>query len=364
MTSILAFILVLGVLIVVHELGHFITAKLAGIAVPRFSVGLGPKVWGFKHGETEYVLSALPLGGYVKMAGMGEDEALEVLEGGKDELEVPPERRFDSKSVGARAIVISAGVVMNYVFAIVAFGFIAWHQSYGPLIGTVEDGWPAQEAGVQAGDLVLALNGEEIELWAEFQAYVFRHPGDTVDLLIERGDQEVELRTGIAVIDTTITDPAGNDTTIVYGRIGVMRDTLDARRAYGPTRSLGAGYRQNWDFTVIILDFLGQLLTGRASARDLGGPIMIGQLSGQAARAGALSLINFMAILSVHLAVLNLLPIPILDGGHLLFLGIEAVRGRALSIQARARAAQVGFVLIMALMVWVITSDLLRLTGR
>jgi len=364
MTSVLAFIIVLGVLIVVHELGHFITAKAAGIAVPRFSIGLGPKIWGFKIGETEYVISALPLGGYVKMAGMGEDEAMESLEGGKADLDVPPESRFDEKSVGVRAVVIAAGPVMNFVFAIFAFAGFAYYYSYAPLIGAVEEGWPAAEAGVLPGDLIVAVDSVETRLWIEFAEYVSRRPGETVRLRIEREDQELQLTALIAVFDTTVVDTAGKDTTITLGRIGVTRETENPLRAYGLGESLVEGNRQAIGLAVVIVRFVGELITGRVSPRNLGGPILIGQVSGQAARAGVIALLGWMAFLSVNLAILNLLPIPILDGGHLVFLLVEAVRGRALSAQARARASQVGLVFILALMVWVFTSDLLRLTGK
>lgn len=361
MIAILSFIIVLGVLIVVHELGHFITAKLAGIAVPRFSIGLGPRIWGFKAGETEYVISALPLGGYVKMAGMGEEEALEKLEGGRTDLDIPPERRFDAKPLGPRAAVISAGVVMNFLFAVLVFAGLAYYRSWVPLVGDVVAGGPAQEAGLRAGDLIRAVDGSEVAQWIEFAGYVRRRPGEELALQVEREGQRLELRSRVARV--TQVDTLSGDT-IVYGQIGVLLDVHNARRALGPVRSLAAGGRQAVAVAGLIVNFVGQLVTGRASARDLGGPILIGQLSGRAARAGLLRLIEFMALLSVHLAVLNLLPIPILDGGHLVFLGIEAVRGRALSLEARARLSQIGFILIMVLMVWVLTSDVLRITGH
>ncbi|NIN70894.1 MAG: RIP metalloprotease RseP [Gemmatimonadetes bacterium] len=361
MNSIIAFIIVLGVLIVIHELGHFITAKLAGIAVPRFSIGLGPRVWGFTIGETEYVVSALPLGGYVKMAGMGEDEALEALEGGKSDLEVPRERRFESKSVATRSVVISAGVVMNFVFAIFAYAGIAYYQSWVPLIGSVVEGSPAEEAGLQAGDLVTAVDGQKVDMWMEFRNHVNRRPGEEVTLGVLRDDQEIELLSRIeraAVFDSVSGD------SVFYGQIGVYHDTINAGRALGLGGSLVAGTGRTFELTWLILRFVGRLITGAESARDIGGPILIGQLSGQAARAGVLYFVAFMAFLSVNLAVLNLLPIPILDGGHLVFLAIEAVRGRALSLQTRARLSQVGFLLILAIMVWAITSDVLRAVGN
>jgi regulator of sigma E protease len=364
MVSVLAFVVVLGVLIVVHELGHFITAKASGIAVPRFSIGLGPRIWGFTIGETEYVISALPLGGYVKMVGMGEDEALENLEGGKADIDVPPERHFDQKSVGTRAIVIAAGPAMNFVFAIFAFAGVAYYLSYAPLIGSVEEGMPAAEAGVLPGDLIVAVDTVETRLWAEFAAYVRQRPGQTVALGIERDEQELRLTTLIAAIDTTVADTAGNDTTITFGRIGVSRDTVNVLRAYGLGESMMEGTRQTVNLGAAILNFVGELVTGKVSPRNLGGPILIGQVSGQAARAGVIALLGWMAFLSVNLAVLNMLPIPILDGGHLVFLAIEAVRGKPLSKRARERLSQLGFIVIMALMVWVFASDILRLTGK
>ncbi|KPK58686.1 MAG: hypothetical protein AMS21_10475 [Gemmatimonas sp. SG8_38_2] len=364
MVSVLAFVVVLGVLIIVHELGHFITAKAAGIAVPRFSIGLGPRIWGFTIGETEYVISALPLGGYVKMVGMGEEEALETLEGGKTDVEFPPERHFDQKSIGTRAIVIAAGPAMNFVFAIFAFAGVAYYLSYAPLIGSVEEGMPAAEAGVLPGDLIVAVDTVETRLWTEFATYVRQRPGETVSLGIERDEQELRLPTLIAAIDTTVVDTAGNDTTITFGRIGVSRDTVNVLRAYGLGESMMEGTRQTVDLSVAIVRFVGELVTGKVSPRNLGGPILIGQVSGQAARAGVIALLGWMAFLSVNLAVLNMLPIPILDGGHLVFLAIEGVRGKPLSAQARARLSQLGFIVIMALMVWVFASDILRLTGK
>ncbi|UCF20584.1 MAG: RIP metalloprotease RseP [Gemmatimonadota bacterium] len=359
MTSILAFIVVLGVLIVVHELGHFITAKLAGISVPRFSVGFGPKVLGFKRGETEYVISALPLGGYVKMAGMGEDEALEVIEGGKDDIEVPPERRFDSKSIGTRAVVISAGVVMNFIFAVIVYAGLAYFESWEPLIGEVKADAPAAEAGLQAGDLILAVDGNKVKQWREFAEYVSARPGGSVVLTVARDGHELELETRVG----RGVHPISGDS-LSTGQIGVVRDTLNARRVPELAGSLVIGTQQTVAMSRIVIVFLGQLFSGQASARDIGGPIMIGQISGEAARAGIIPFLTFMAILSVHLAVLNLLPIPILDGGHLVFLAIEGVRGRALSIEARARLSQVGLLLILGIMVWALTADVLRLTGN
>jgi regulator of sigma E protease len=467
LTTILATIVVLGVLIFVHELGHFMTAKWMDIEVPRFSIGFGPKVIGFTRGETEYVISALPLGGYVKMAGM---EEMEQIEGGPltvddltgdektiQELElaggrVRRPRDFESKSLPARALVISAGVIMNLLFAVLAFSFIAgvWGVPADPgteiggvteerlpagaealtaiepgyVVSTIDDvpvttwreiqlvltrarpgsitigfenadpieftlpagdedramvmaslepalpveaviagviaGGPAAEAGLREGDRIVQASGRDVHTWQEFVAVIERHPGEPVPLVVERGTERLDLV--VTPHDRVL------DTGIRVGRIDVPVPYLSAesvlpRERRGPVRAVTRGVTQTWDVTTLTIDFLAGMFTGRHSARNIGGPIMIGQLSGRFARAGLEAFLGFMAILSVNLAILNLLPIPVLDGGHLVFLGIEAVRGRALSFEQRMRLTQAGFVVIIMLMAWAIGNDLLRAIG-
>jgi regulator of sigma E protease len=466
LTTILATIVVLGVLIFVHELGHFLTAKFVDIEVPRFSIGFGPKVIGFRRGETEYVISALPLGGYVKMAGM---EEMEQVEGGPltvddmtgddgtiRELQQGQRARrprdFESKSLPARALVISAGVIMNLLFAVLAFALIAgvygvpadpgtrlggvteerlpegaealtriepgyvltavngtpvttWRElqialararagearldfenapsisftlppadeqrgmlmsafepalPVEPVLADVIGGGPADQAGLRAGDRILRAGGRDVATWQEFVAVIERSPGSPVPLVVERGGQRMQL--SVTPHDRVL------DTGIRVGRIDVAVpfisiDAMLPRQSVGPVQAVGRGFAQTWDMSVQVVDFLGGMFTGRHSARNVGGPIMIGQLSGRFARAGLEPFLGFMAILSVNLAILNLLPIPVLDGGHLVFLGIEAVRGRALSFEQRMRLSQVGFVLIIMLMAWAIGNDLLRAVG-
>ena len=464
MLTIVAFIFVLGVLIFVHELGHFVTAKMADIEVPRFSIGFGPRIIGFRRGETEYVISLLPLGGYVKMAGMEEMEQIEggpatvndtvgaETEGEMEEIAERPRgpRDFESKSLPWRALVISAGVIMNMLFAFVVFSVSAgiwgvatdpgtrvggvieerltpesaalreiqpgavvtaindepvstWREmglalttaragetrisfeNHPPITFTlpaddeqkagvinafeeavpappvlervIADG-PADQAGLQEGDRVLQAGGRDVATWQEFVDVIERSPGSPVPLVIDRDAQQLQL---------TITP---EDRVLDSGlRVGRIEVSVPDDRIYlprvrqGPVQAIAHGARQTWDVTALTLDFLGGMVTGRHSARNIGGPIMIGEMSGRFARAGVEALLGFMAILSVNLAVLNLLPIPVLDGGHLVFLGAEAVRGRPLSIEARMRATQVGFVFIILLMTWAIGNDVLRLFG-
>ena len=467
MITILATIVVLGVLIFVHELGHFLTAKAVDIEVPRFSIGLGPKAFGFKRGETEYVISWLPLGGYVKMAGMEEMEAIEggptkkpVITGaGTAEdlgLEVEDKRQagprdFESKSLPARALVISAGVIMNLLFAFVIFSIIArgWgvratpesrigavaeeflpsgtealatipsgtritqigresiedfqdmsvalsqagagpielkFDNFAPLtiqlpasqnardtlisafepavvtppvVGTIVKGSPADQGGLRPGDKVITAGGQRVDTWQQFVQMIERHGGQPLVLEIERDGQP-----GTITVTPEARKLANNMT---YGRVGIAPQVAVGqalpRVRTGILDGVVHGATQTWDMVALTAGFLWDLVTGGASARNLGGPILIGQLSGRVARAGLEPFLAFMALFSVNLAVLNLLPIPVLDGGHLVFLGVEAVRGRPLSLQSRMRLSQVGFVIVIGIMVWAFANDILRLFG-
>lgn len=359
--TILATAVVLGVLILVHELGHFWAAKAVDIEVPRFSIGLGPKLWGVRWGETEYVISWLPLGGYVKMAGMAEEEALEGLEGESGQAREPTERDFDAKPLWARISVISAGVVMNMIFAVLAFALYARSQGVQlPLIGEVEPGSAAAAAGLRPGDRLLRVDGKEIADWRDLQQVIQGHPGDTLPVELRRGSDTLTLRA--APTAARRYDMVSKDS-VTIGLLGVVRDTTVGERKVSLPAAVGDGVRRTGEVTGLVYGFLWQLVTGKASARDLGGPILIGQLSGRTARAGFWPFLNFMALISVNLAVINFLPIPVLDGGHLLFLAIEGVRGKALSAMQKARWSQVGLILLAGLMLFAITNDLLRMFG-
>lgn len=453
--TILATIIVLGVLIFVHELGHFGAAKLVGVEVQRFSIGLGPRVWGFKGGETEYVVSAIPLGGYVKMGGM-EDEVMEKLEGGgSSEPRTPGPRDFDGKPLWARALVISAGVVMNMVFAFVLYATVAgvwgvrefagtrvgevdesvlpqearalsqlpvgaritrvgdravdswgdvtrglveaeadpltleFTRSEGPkgrvqiplpaseekrqrmamavapwidaAVGAVEPGSPAEKGGIEEGDRILAVNGEPVSNWFGFLRAIESRPGARVEVRLLRDGRQI---TRVVTLDSVEeTDPVTGDE-VVRGRIGIYRPAEEvAYRRVDLREAVVMGYEETAAVTGLILGFLGDLVTGGVSPRSVGSIVTIGEASGQAASRGLDFFLSFMALFSVNLAILNLLPIPVLDGGHLLFLGIEAVRGKALSVEQRMRWSQVGFVVLLGIMIWALSNDFLRLLG-
>jgi regulator of sigma E protease len=451
--TLLATIIVLGVLIFVHELGHFWAAKLVGVEVQRFSIGLGPRIWGMRWGETEYVLSAIPLGGYVKMGGMG-DEVLEKVEGGEASgPTVPDSRAFDKKPIWARTLVISAGVVMNMVFAFVLYSVVAgfWGmpefattrvgqvypehlprgaealadiprgahvvrvggrgvQSWGdvsrglseaqpgPLsvefrdpagrvevvvpegeedrqrmaaslapwmdaaVGMVIPGSPADRGGVEAGDLILSVDGIELLNWFDFLQAIRSRPGARVELGILREDRN--LTRAVTLDANEVTDPITGER-VLEGQVGIQAPPSElVYSSLTLTESVTAGYRQTVAITGFILGFLRDLFTGNVSPRSVGSIVTIGELSGQAAAMGLDSFLSFMALFSINLAILNLLPIPVLDGGHLLFLAIEALRGgRPLSVEQRLRWSQVGFVVLIGIMVWALSNDFMRLFG-
>jgi regulator of sigma E protease len=361
--TILATIVVLGVLILVHELGHFWAAKAVDVEVSRFSIGFGPKIFSFRRGETEYVLAAIPLGGYVKMEGMAGDEGMEPLEGpGRGSSREPSPRDFDAKPWWARFLVIVAGVAMNLVFAFAAFTFVARAQGILlPIVGEVIEDTPAVEAGFQAGDIIVRLDGRRVVDWFSVLRYVNMRPGEPIHFLVERAGERIELRATPARI-SDYSEMARDS--IEYGQIGIAPVREGGMRSPSWGLSLAMGWQSTGEWAGTIFDFLGRIVSGRSSAKELGGPIAIGQLSGEMARAGFWPFLSFMAIISVNLAVLNLLPIPVLDGGHIVFLLLEAVRGgRPVSTRHRLRLTQIGLILVMGLMVLAFANDILRLVG-
>jgi regulator of sigma E protease len=353
LTTALATILVLGVLIFVHELGHFLVAKWSGIKVERFSLGFPPKMIGFTRGETEYCISWVPLGGYVKMAGENPDES---------EITGDP-REFMSKSVMTRAGVILAGPVMNYVAAIILFAivFFFWgrptpdaeHVVVGPVIA----GSPADSAGIKPGDVIVAIEHQPVKTFQEMASLVHVRPNQFVEVAWKRGDDVYSAV--IATMTDTIKTESGADSAV--GRIGIGMGYITEEM--GPIDAIAGGFSQTFAVTGAMFKFLGDLFSGTISIRMVSGPVGIAQMAGQVAREGFDMLLSFMALLSVNLAVLNILPIPILDGGHLVFLLFEKVRGRPLTIKQRAIAQQVGLALLLLLIVTVTYHDVLRLFG-
>ena len=344
-------IIVFGLIIFVHELGHFLAAKWVGVGVERFSLGFGPKLIGRQVGETEYLLSAIPLGGYVKMVGE---------EVGEEVNEADLSRSFTHKSLPKRFLIVFAGPFANFLMAFVVFS-LAFAQ-FGinvpidqPRVGGVVANMPAEAAGLEREDEILKVDGTEVHTWEELAEQIQHSNGNEIHLVIKKTN-------GGQVLATTVT-PQLRDNPVsgqVYV-IGIERAFTTEPVAVGRAMALGA--EQTWLWTQLILDSVVKLVSGEVSTKELGGPILIAQVAGQQARLGLDYLLRFTAIINVNLAVFNLLPIPVLDGGHLLLMFIELLIGRPLSNRSKEMALRVGFLVIVSLIVLVFYNDISRLVS-
>lgn len=352
MITALAFLFVLGALILVHELGHFLLAKAFGVKVLTFSFGFGPKVLRAKKGETEYALSLLPLGGYVKM--LGEDPEEEISPG--DRL-----RAFNLRPLWQRALIVSAGPLANMAFSALLFSlvFLTGTPRLLPVVGQVMDGYPAQEAGIREGDRILAIDGQEVRYWDDLLQIIPRSQGRPLRVLIDRDGQRLALT--VVPRAVTVRNIFGEE--VSHFQIGVSPrgDTVKVR--YGPLESMTLGLKQTWVVSELVLTSLWKILKGVLSARTVGGPIMIAQMAGREAKEGIGNLLFFTAVIGVNLGLLNLFPIPILDGGHLLLFGLQAILRRPLDPRKLEVVQKIGLLLIIALMLLAFYNDLSRLLG-
>jgi regulator of sigma E protease len=348
--GILAAIVVLGILIIVHEFGHFIVAKRSGVGVLKFSVGFGPKLFGRTINGTEYVVSAIPLGGFVKMVGEDPDSP----------EPVDPRISFSHQPVWKRVAIVVAGPLFNLLFAFLAFSIVP--AIYGQRVpsdlakvGGVMPSMPAARAGLQVGDVVTAVDGKPISTWDELSTAIRASSGRPVALTVQRGDQPLPV---------TVTPEAKEDKNI-FGEVVGTAYVIGIERGFeqvsvGPVEAVVSGAKQTlwWSETLILS--VAKIFQGKISAQDIGGPLLIGQAAAQQAQAGLESLLLFMAVISINLGVLNLLPIPVLDGGHLLFFLVEAVMRRPLDMRHREIAQQVGLVILFGLMAFAFYNDILR----
>jgi regulator of sigma E protease len=446
-TTVVSFVIVIGILILIHELGHFFVARWTGVGVERFSIGFGPVLLRWKGKETEYALSAIPMGGYVKM--MGEESPLE----GGTQPDYDPGKAFALKPLWARFLIVFAGPGMNLVLAVVIFAIVLatlGRPVWPAVVGRVTEGSPAAAAGLQTGDVVTAINARPIAYWEDFDRAVSKSDGRPLELRIKRGAAEQTVT--VTPRMRTTTDPifreareawdagagpqlipqissvsagspaekaglkAGDVVTTVAGQpVYTPEDLVEAIRTrpgqsfpmavdrdgkmltvtvtpdpvkekatdgqekevgriqagiatkavsfepYNPVAALGHGVTKTSDMTVLTVKGLWKLVSRQIDSSNIGGPIQIATEAGRQAKDGMASLALFTAIISVNLAVLNLLPVPMLDGGHLFFFVIEAILGRPLSLQKREAAQRVGFVLLMLLMVYALYNDLVRI---
>ncbi len=448
MTTVISFIVVIGILILIHELGHFLVARWAGVGVERFSIGFGPVLLRWRGKETEYCLSAIPMGGYVKM--MGEENP---MEGGSGTLPYDADKAFAFKPLWIRFLIVFAGPGMNFVLAAVIFALVfatvgrpvwpavlgriaeggpaaaaglrsgdvvtavngrpvghwedleravsasqgrplrltvrrdggqetvtitprlttvrdpifrdprqAWELGAGPRltpqIGSVTPGSAAEAAGLQVGDVVQSVAGEPVHTPEELMQAIQRRPGQTFAVTVVRDGQPVTLDVTAAVVREQA--PTGEETEVGRIGVGIVTRTV-SYQPYSPPAAVWHGVVRTWDMTVLTAKGLWKIVSRQLDSSNIGGPIQIAAEAGRQAREGAASLALFTAIISVNLALLNLLPVPMLDGGHLFFFLIEAVRGRPLSLKKREWAQQVGFVLLMLLMVYALYNDLVRI---
>ena len=428
MTTILAFLFVLGVLIFVHELGHFLAARRLGIRVITFSLGFGPKILKFQRGDTEYCVSIVPLGGYVKMAGENPDDP---RSGNPDE--------FLSRTKWERFQVLIMGPIMNLVLAVVVMAFVlaqgaeleafrdqppivgmvqadspaqkagvlpgdrllavgddevdTWDDLYlhvgmrpnrdvpirlqrdgrsmtvtmrttagkyemgsigvlpdvNPLIKAVNPGEPADKAGIKAGDAVLSINGERLVFKEHLANAVAKNGGKSIQMLVRRGGEEIPI--------TVVPDQRGD-----RGWLGVTLGDATKTFKPGPVEAVKLSVQRNWESSGLIFRTLGGLFTGETSVRQLQGPVGIAQLSGEAARTDFLSVLSLMAVLSLNLGLINLMPVPVLDGGHITIMALEGIARRDFSMQVKEKMLLAGFVVLMMLMVTVIYNDLTRVS--
>ncbi len=347
--SLLIFIVVLGILIIVHEWGHYIAARKQGIEVEQFSVGFGPKLFSWKADGTEFMVCAIPLGGFVKLAG---DD--------RTKLKGKPEE-FYSHPVGHRALVILMGPLVNVVFAYFCFWivFMFGFPVISPRIGAVMPNYPAQAAGITVGDLVVQINEKKIASWDDLQDYVTTSKGGPLTFKVIRDGAEIEK----------VILPKLSETKNIFGAtqrvnlVGVQpgddpKEALILLR-YGPVESLAKAGVQMYKLTVLPFKGLYHVIIGTLPAQDaFAGPIRIFDIIALAAERGFTHLLYITGIISANLAIFNLFPVPVLDGGHLFFLAIEKLRGKPLSLKFEENLTKVGFGLLMALMVFVIFNDM------
>lgn len=351
MTTLLATIFVLGILIFFHELGHFLVAKKSGIRVERFSLGFPPKLIGKKIGDTEYCVSWIPLGGYVKMAGEDPDE--KKIKGEPWE--------FMSKPVHTRAFVVFAGPAMNFILAILIFWGIIFfagkqeiHENTNQ-IGLVAPGGPADKTGIKPGDRIISINGIEVSTFKEMAEIIYRQVEKPVEVKWRREGEEHTAT--IITFKDRILDEKGE---IRYvGKIGIGPSYTTIK--VGFFRSLLEGIDTSLFILVETIKFIVGLITGTASIKLIGGPVFIAQVAGQTAKTGIVNLLSFTALLSVNLSLINVLPIPVLDGGHLLFLGIEKIKGKPLSIKQRTALQHIGLAFLILLIIFITYNDFVRL---
>ncbi len=367
LSYLIPFLFVLTVVVFFHELGHFLVARWCGVKVLVFSIGFGPELFGFndRYG-TRWKLSAIPLGGYVKFAG--DENAASVPDQAALARMSADERResFVSQPVGKRSAIVVAGPLANFVLAIAIFAglfMLYGKQSAAPRVDTIQPDSAAAAAGFQPGDIVISINGRPIESFTDMQRLVSTSAGQLLEVVVERGGVRLPIKATPALKE--VKDTFGNTHRI--GVLGISRSLApdDVKfQPVPPPQAVWLGVKETWFVVERTLSYLGGVIAGSETADQLGGPIRIAQVSGQVASAGMPALLHLTAVLSVSIGLLNLFPVPLLDGGHLLFYAIESVRGRPLSMRAQEMGFRVGLALVLMLMIFATYNDILQIAAK
>jgi len=349
-TTLISFIILLGILIFAHELGHFLAARMGGVGVLKFSLGFGPKIFGKKIGETEYVLSWIPLGGFVKLLGESDTDDL------------PPEdekRSFLKQPVWKRLLIVLAGPAFNFLLAIVIFTVVLIYglPSLTSEIGEVQPGSAAYEAGILGGDKVIEIDGQKIEYWEDMRSAIAESKGRQIAVVIDRAGETKRI----------VVQPRLSKTKNLFGEevsaylIGIAPSEKTVLERRNPVNAFLASLMKTWEISKLTVISVVKIFEGVISPRTIGGPIFIAQVAGAQVKEGIIPFVLFIAILSVNLGVINLFPIPVLDGGHILFYLYEMIARREVSAKVRELSQQIGFVILLMLMLFVIYVDLERL---
>lgn len=348
MLSAISFIIILGILILVHEFGHFIVAKKRGVRVETFSLGFGPPLIKFKKGETEYLICAIPLGGYIKMAG--EDPQSE-LHGERWE--------YRTRSPGVRASIVCAGALLNYIFAFLIFSlvFVIGSPTMTSKVGDTIEGYPAREAGIIIGDRIVTVEGVSVAYWDDLARLINKKTEGDINLIVLRNNNRLELKFTPRIDE--VTDLLGRKSTVA--RIGIIPSDEIIMVKYNPFVSVYRGAKKLWELTTITYHALGAILTGKLSLKkSVTGPIGIFYITAQMSKMGFVYFLHILGVISASLAIFNLLPIPVLDGGHILFLAIEKIRGKPINPKVQEVIAQLVISLLILAAVLVSYNDLIR----
>lgn len=335
MLTFIAAIFVFGLLIISHEFGHFITAKSAGVKVLEFSVGMGPKILGFKKKETNYSLRAFPIGGYVRMLG--------------EEGESDDPRAFCNAATWRRMIIIVAGAFMNFIIAIVLFSMVRYNVGvYKPIVGGIETGYPAVQSGIKVDDKIYAVNGKTIKKWDQFTTFVSENKNKPITITIIRNNKTKNV----------IVKPIYNKAESRY-MIGISPKVVKGNIG----ESISNGFTETFSSIKQMLTILKSALQGKLSTNDLGGPVLIVKLSGEAAKLGIWQLLMFTAFLSINLGIINLIPFPALDGGWVIILLIEGLTRKKIDENKIGIVNMVGFAVLITFTIWITFKDILRLNS-